>query len=77
MAPKARHVVKFQVEDGDQTYECRRIITGTSTLDQIIEVAGVGSRSDPASYGEEGHPVSTMADIARMIAHEIIAARKK
>lgn len=70
--PKAQHREAFEVEHNGKTYACQRVITGTITLSQRIYVIGVGSKDDSANYGRRGHPISTMAGIARIIAGEII-----
>jgi hypothetical protein len=69
---------EFQIEGSDKTYVCERIVTGTSVLRQTIVVHGVGRKPDPANYGgSHGHPVSSMAGTATLIAREIIGERTR
>lgn len=63
---------KFTVESDGKTYDCERTVTGERVFGQSVHVIGVGSKDDPASYGARYHPPSTMAGIAKLIAHEII-----
>lgn len=63
---------KFTVEYDGKTYDCERTVTGERVFRQSIHVIGVGSKDDPASYGARYHPPSSMAGIAKLIAHEII-----
>lgn len=62
----------FSVTNNGKTYECTRTVTGANALRQTINVNGLGSKEDPASYGLKGHPISSMESTARLIAHEII-----
>jgi hypothetical protein len=70
-APQVRRYA-FTIEVGGTTYECERTVTGTNGLTQRIHVHGKGSKSDSATYGLHGHPVSMMESLARIIALEII-----
>lgn len=63
---------KFTVESGGTTYDCERTVTGERVFRQSVHVTSVGSKDDPASYGARYHPPSSMAGIAKLIAHEII-----
>jgi hypothetical protein len=66
---------KFAITINDKTYQCERTVTSSKDiLDQDIWVAGVGRKHDPASYGPGGHPISSMAGFAKIIAGEIISA---
>jgi hypothetical protein len=64
--------ISFTVEDGEAAYACERIVTGARVLRQRIEVRSVGTKADSANYGPGGHPLSSMATTARLIAWEII-----
>lgn len=66
-------IYEFTVVENDKEYRCERDVSGTRVLRQAVRVEGIGSKSDPASYGNRLHPVSTMESIARLIAHEIIS----
>ena len=63
---------KFTVESDGKSYDCERRVTGERVFRQSVHVIGVGSKDDPASYGARYHPPSSMAGIAKLIAHEII-----
>lgn len=60
--------IKFQYEGHD----CERVVTQARFLTQEIIVRGVGWKKDYADYGPGRHPISTMEQIARMIADEIL-----
>jgi hypothetical protein len=72
---KAKRRVRYQftVEVKGTKYDCERVVEGTRILNQEITVNGVGSKSDPARYGEGQYPVRSMEGIAKLIAGEIIA----
>lgn len=63
---------KFTIAHEGKTYECERIVEGKRVLHQTVVVVGVGSKEDPASYGQRGHPVESMAGVACLIADEIL-----
>ena len=63
---------QFTVESNGKIYDCERTFTGERVFRQSVHVIGVGSKDDPASYGARCHPPSSMAGIAKLIAHEII-----
>jgi hypothetical protein len=64
--------IPFTVTTGGKEYRCERVVTGSRTLSQVIRVHGIDSKSDPARYGQNHHPLSTMDTTAMLIAHEII-----
>jgi hypothetical protein len=49
-----------------------RTVTGGMTLVQHINVPGVGSKMDPASYGPSQHPPQMMEKMAQIIALELV-----
>ena len=67
-----RESYNFQFEYDGKWYACQRVVTGTRTLTQRIDVTGVGSKDDSATYGHGAHPIATMEGIARIIAGEIL-----
>ncbi|MDP9123515.1 MAG: hypothetical protein M3N82_02770 [Pseudomonadota bacterium] len=69
-------VERFEVTAGGRVYRCSRTITGARGLRQSVHVEGCGSKSDPAEYGRDGHPESSMAGVAMLIAHELIREAK-
>lgn len=68
----AQERYEFEIEQNGKAYRCNRVVTGKRVLTQVITVLGVGSKADSANYGSRGHPISTMEDIAGIIAHEIL-----
>lgn len=68
---------KFAVEYDGKTYDCERTVTGERVFRQSVHVIGVGSKDDPASYGANHHPPSSMAGGAKLIAHEIIREARR
>ena len=72
---KARHAYPFTVDMGGKTYDCRRVVTGTRVLDQLIVVEGIDSEHDGARYGPKQHPVSMMEANAKLIAIDLINKR--
>jgi|GEM_PF-3263663 len=73
---KARIPIKFTVTVDGQTYDCERTIEGTRVLHQRVYVKGIGGKDDSATYGQRGHPASSMEGSAKMIAYEIIRSAK-
>jgi hypothetical protein len=67
---------EFTVELDDKTYNCKRFVSGQDVRRQTIKVIDVGSRDDPACYGDKLKPISAMQLSARLIAHEIIKTHK-
>jgi hypothetical protein len=68
----------FELEYSGKVFRCRQIVTGDKVLYQSIHVDGIGSKPDAAPYGgPQGHPVSSMASAARLIAWEIIGDQHK
>ncbi|MCL2872397.1 MAG: hypothetical protein FWF41_05400 [Betaproteobacteria bacterium] len=65
-------VYTFVLEANEKTYRCERLVTGTRTLYQTIHVVGVGEKSDPLPYGQNGRPIESMKAAAIVIAGEII-----
>jgi hypothetical protein len=76
MTQKQQHAETFQIEYRGNTYACERVIRGAQTLTQQIHVIGVGSKHDSARYGRNGHPIETMAGIARIIVREILDTKQ-
>jgi hypothetical protein len=70
--PQPTHTVPFTVPYGGETYQCERVVRGEGKLTQSITVRGIGSASDPATYGPGGHPYDSMETTAGIIAGEII-----
>jgi hypothetical protein len=68
--------IRFTVESDGKSYACERVVTGVRVLRQQIQVLGIGSKADPATYGARGHPSSSMASTARLIARDIIGAQE-
>jgi hypothetical protein len=67
----------FELAGHDCVYRCMRTITGDRMLYQTIHVDGFGSKQDPAPYGANGHPISSMLGTAKLIAWEIIGKNSK
>jgi hypothetical protein len=67
---------EFTIELNDKTYSCKRFVSGQEVKRQTIKVIDIGSKDDPACYGDKWKPVSTMQLNARLIAHEIIKTHK-
>jgi hypothetical protein len=65
-------VERFEVTTGGRVYQCSRTVTGARALRQSVHVEGCGSKPDPAEYGRDGHPESSMVGVAMLIAHELI-----
>jgi hypothetical protein len=71
----APNKISFTVEGGGKSYVCERAVTAARVMRQRIEVLGIGSKGDNATYGPGTHPSCTMEDIARLIAWEIIGQK--
>lgn len=67
---------EFEVKIDNKTYSCKRLVSGLDVKRQNIKVANIGSKDDPAYYGDKWTPVSSMQLSARLIAHELIKAIK-
>ena len=70
-------IYEFTVVVDDKEYRCEREVGGKRVLRQTVRVEGIGSKSDPASYGNKYHPVSSMESVSRLIAREIISTTNK
>ena len=68
---------EFKVKLDNKTYNCERLVSGLDVKRQSIKVANVGSKDDPARYGDKWTPISSMQLSARLIAHELIKTSSK
>lgn len=63
---------QFKIQHNKKIYKCERYVFGTGVLKQTILVDGCGSKPDFDRYGPNFHPFETMAELARIIAHELV-----
>jgi hypothetical protein len=62
----------FVLETHGTKYACQRTTTGIGIQTQTIDVLGIGTKVDSATYGPGQYTISSMLSVAKIIAGQII-----